>query len=75
MFVTMGEERSSLFLVQRLRDYLGVNALAPEENALVGIEFYGSSLKNLHTKCGGFSKCQVLSAECYLTWSTIRWNA
>ena len=39
VFVTMGEERSSLFLVQRLRDYLGVNAVAPEENALVGIEF------------------------------------
>ena len=30
VFVTMGEERSSLFLVQRLRDYLGVNAVAPE---------------------------------------------
>lgn len=30
VFVTMGEERSSLFLVQRLRDYLGVNATAPE---------------------------------------------
>lgn len=30
VFVTMGEERSSLFLVQRLRDYLGVKAVAPE---------------------------------------------
>jgi metallo-beta-lactamase family protein len=30
IFVTMGEERSSLFLVQRLRDYLGVNASAPD---------------------------------------------
>jgi len=29
VFVTMGEEKSSLFLVQRLRDYLGVNATAP----------------------------------------------
>lgn len=29
IFVTMGEEQSSLFLVQRLRDYLGVNAVAP----------------------------------------------
>lgn len=39
IFVTMGEERSSLFLVQRLRDYLGVNAVAPEENAEVPIDF------------------------------------
>lgn len=39
VFVTMGEERSSLFLVQRLRDYLGVNAVAPEENSEVEIEF------------------------------------
>ncbi len=39
IFVTMGEERSSLFLTQRLRDYLGVNAVAPEENQEVEIEF------------------------------------
>lgn len=39
VFVTMGEERSSLFLVQRLRDYLGVNAVAPSENEEVVIEF------------------------------------
>jgi metallo-beta-lactamase family protein len=39
IFVTMGEERSSLFLTQRLRDYLGLNALAPEENQEVEIEF------------------------------------
>jgi metallo-beta-lactamase family protein len=39
VFVTMGEERSSLFLTQRLRDYLGVNAVAPEENQEVEIEF------------------------------------
>lgn len=39
VFVTMGEERSSLFLVQRLRDYLGVNAVAPSENEEVEIEF------------------------------------
>jgi len=32
VFVTMGEERSSLFLVQRLRDYLGVNAVAPSQD-------------------------------------------
>ncbi len=39
IFVTMGEERSSLFLTQRLRDYLGLNATAPEENQEVEIEF------------------------------------
>ncbi len=32
VFVTMGETKSSLFLVQRIRDYLGVNAVAPEQN-------------------------------------------
>lgn len=30
VFVVLGEPRSSLFLSQRLRDYLGVNALVPE---------------------------------------------
>ena len=30
VFVAMGEVKSSLFLVQRLRDYLGVKARAPE---------------------------------------------
>jgi len=39
VFVTMGEERSSLFLTQRLRDYLGVNAVAPDENEEVEIDF------------------------------------
>lgn len=39
IFVTMGEERSSLFLVQRLRDYLGVNAVAPSQNEEVQIDF------------------------------------
>ena len=39
VFVTMGEERSSLFLVQRLRDYLGVNAVAPSLNEEITIEF------------------------------------
>lgn len=39
IFVTMGEERSSLFLTQRLRDYLGVNAVAPEPNAEIEIDF------------------------------------
>ncbi len=39
VFVTMGEERAALFLVQRLRDYLGVNAVAPEEGSVVEIAF------------------------------------
>lgn len=39
VFVTMGEERSSLFLTQRLRDYLGVNAMAPGLNEEMEIEF------------------------------------
>ena len=30
VFVTMGEPKASLFLVQRLRDYVGVNAIFPE---------------------------------------------
>ncbi len=32
VFVAMGEPKSSLFLVQRLRDFLGVNAVAPEQH-------------------------------------------
>lgn len=39
VFVTMGEERSSLFLVQRLRDYLGVNAVAPSLGEVAEIDF------------------------------------
>ena len=39
IFVTMGEERSSLFLVQRLRDYLGLHAVAPSLNEEVEIDF------------------------------------
>ena len=39
VFVAMGEERSSLFLVQRLRDYLGVNAVAPSAGEVVEIDF------------------------------------
>lgn len=39
VFVVMGEERSSLFLTQRLRDYLGLNVRAPEENEEVEIDF------------------------------------
>ena len=39
IFVAMGEERSSLFLVQRLRDYLDLNASAPEEGVSIEINF------------------------------------
>lgn len=39
IFVTMGEEQSSLFLVQRLRDYLGVKASAPSLGEEVSIDF------------------------------------
>lgn len=39
VFVTMGEERASLFLTQRLRDYLGVEAVVPEANSEVEIDF------------------------------------
>ncbi|MCA9360906.1 MBL fold metallo-hydrolase, partial [Candidatus Kaiserbacteria bacterium] len=39
VFVTMGEEKASLFLTQRLRDYLGVNAISPEANAEIEIDF------------------------------------
>lgn len=39
VFVAMGEERSALFLVQRLRDYLGLNAVAPTEGEKVEIDF------------------------------------
>lgn len=38
VFVTMGEPKSSLFLVQKLRDYLGIDARAPEKMETVEIE-------------------------------------
>jgi metallo-beta-lactamase family protein len=38
VFVVMGEPKSSLFLTQRLRDYLGVLAFAPEENDVVELD-------------------------------------
>ncbi len=37
VFVAMGEPKSSLFLVQRLRDYLGVEAAAPMEGEKIEI--------------------------------------
>jgi metallo-beta-lactamase family protein len=38
VFVVMGEPKSSLYLTQRLRDYLGVLAFAPEENDVVELD-------------------------------------
>ena len=38
-FVCMGEPKSSLFLVQRLRDTYGIDAMAPEHNQSVDIAF------------------------------------
>ncbi|MCC7436604.1 MBL fold metallo-hydrolase [Candidatus Nomurabacteria bacterium] len=38
VFVAMGEPKSSLFLTQRLRDYLGVMAYAPEEGDVVELD-------------------------------------
>lgn len=38
VFVVMGEPKSSLYLTQRLRDYLGVEAFAPEENDVVELD-------------------------------------
>lgn len=39
VFVTMGEQKSSLFLVQRIRDYLGIPAVAPEAGDKIELEF------------------------------------
>jgi metallo-beta-lactamase family protein len=39
VFVTMGEPKSGLFLVQRLRDYVGVNATFPRKGESVELEF------------------------------------
>jgi metallo-beta-lactamase family protein len=38
-FVCMGEERAALFLVQRLHDYLGLNAIAPSPHDSIEIDF------------------------------------
>lgn len=38
VFVTMGEPKSSLFLVQRLRDYLGLEAVMPAAGARMALE-------------------------------------
>ncbi len=39
VFVAMGEPKSALFLVQRLRDYLGVNAMAPQLGQSFDLDF------------------------------------
>lgn len=39
VFVVMGEPRSSLFLAQRIRDYLGVNAVVPKSGERIELEF------------------------------------
>ncbi|HZS43335.1 MAG TPA: MBL fold metallo-hydrolase [Candidatus Paceibacterota bacterium] len=39
IFVVMGESKSALFLVQRLRDYLGLQAYHPREGESVMLEF------------------------------------
>jgi metallo-beta-lactamase family protein len=39
VYVVMGEERASLFLTQRLRDYLGVPAVAPSIGQEIVVEF------------------------------------
>jgi metallo-beta-lactamase family protein len=38
VFVVMGEPKSSLFLVQKLRDYLGIDAVNPKDGESVEIE-------------------------------------
>jgi metallo-beta-lactamase family protein len=39
VFVVMGEPKSSMFLVQKLRDNLGIEAYAPEKGDTVTLEF------------------------------------
>ncbi len=38
VFVVMGEPKSAMFLVQRLRDYLGVDAVFPEQGSSVELD-------------------------------------
>ena len=38
VFVAMGEPKASLFLVQRLRDYLGVDAISPEKGEVIELD-------------------------------------
>jgi metallo-beta-lactamase family protein len=39
VFVVHGEPKSALFLVQRVRDYLDVDAIAPERGKVYEIDF------------------------------------
>jgi metallo-beta-lactamase family protein len=39
VFVTIGEPKSSMFLAQRLRDYVGLNAIVPQPGDVVDLEF------------------------------------
>ena len=39
VYVVMGEPKASLYLVQRIRDNLGIDASAPERGATVSLEF------------------------------------
>jgi metallo-beta-lactamase family protein len=39
VFVTIGEPKSSMFLAQRLRDYVGLNAVVPQPGDVVDLEF------------------------------------
>jgi metallo-beta-lactamase family protein len=39
VFVAMGEPKTSLFLTQRLRDFVGVNAVAPHEGAVFTLDW------------------------------------
>jgi metallo-beta-lactamase family protein len=39
VFVAIGEPKSAMFLAQRLRDYVGLNAVVPEPNTTVELEF------------------------------------
>lgn len=39
IFVVMGEPKSSLFLVQRIRDYLGLDAVSPKAGEVVELSF------------------------------------
>lgn len=39
VFVVMGEPKSSLFLVQRIKDYLDIDAYSPKEGEIIEIDF------------------------------------
>lgn len=38
VFVVMGEPSSALYLTQKIRDYMGVDAMAPEEGEMIELE-------------------------------------